>query len=526
MRTRNRDVKSTLAHPEDAPSNPPRRLHAVAVISFVVLLAVTTVVPATAMPQFELSRMIYNPDPHPNDFFGVDRAGLTVIGGNILVGARGERDGIPNAGVAYLLDGATGAVLQTYSNPDPDPTNYGFASAVATDAQYVAVGWWRSHYEPPYEYTGSGDTNGDGIVNGLDANTVAVHFGEESTTETIPGDVNGDMRVDGLDVNVIALDFNGSLFDELVLQAGAVFLFDLATGEHLQTFRNPTPEFDERFGLNAAFINGNVLVGAYKDNELGTIAGSATLFDSETGEIIHNLHDPTPHFFDRFGRFVTGFGDDLLVTAYRDSFLGPNSGAAFLFDGDTGELIRTFYNPTPDGHDHFGEHAAVYGNQILIGATDDSNAGAAEAGAADLFDGTTPEPLHTFLNPDPEMEDNFGYTVALSDKYAAICSWKDDEAGLDAGAVYVYDVVTGSLLQKILNPSPGQSFSFGDAMAFLGDELLIRFPGSDVGAENAGALYVFSLTGSPSPEPSSFLLAMLGGIWLLGIRRHRRRRSG
>ena len=46
-----------------------------------------------------------------------------------------------------------------------------------------------------------GDTNQDGIVNGLDINTIASHW---LKTGGISGDANGDGIVNGLDINSIA----------------------------------------------------------------------------------------------------------------------------------------------------------------------------------------------------------------------------------------------------------------------------------------------------------------------------------
>jgi hypothetical protein len=55
-----------------------------------------------------------------------------------------------------------------------------------------------------------------------------------------------------------------------------------------------------------------------------------------------------------------------------------------------GDLLRTFLNPTPDVDDYFGYSVGAVGNNVLVGAWQD-NAGATNAGAAYLFDGI-PEP--------------------------------------------------------------------------------------------------------------------------------------
>jgi hypothetical protein len=64
---------------------------------------------------------------------------------------------------------------------------------------------------------------------------------------------------------------------------------------------------------------------------------------------------------------------------------GLNVGAAYLFDGSTGELLHTFANPTPAWSDCFGA-ARILGKNIGIIAPFDDTAGI-DAGAVYLFEG-------------------------------------------------------------------------------------------------------------------------------------------
>ena len=45
-----------------------------------------------------------------------------------------------------------------------------------------------------------------------------------------------------------------------------------------------------------------------------------------------------------------------------------NCGIAYLIDSVTGELIHTFHNPTPEQDDNFGQIGAVEGNLIALSA--------------------------------------------------------------------------------------------------------------------------------------------------------------
>ncbi|MFM7906245.1 MAG: hypothetical protein ACKPA9_14120, partial [Microcystis sp.] len=82
-------------------------------------------------------------------------------------------------------------------------------------------------------------------------------------------------------------------------------------------------------------------------------------------------------------------------------------------------LTKTFNNPTPEDYDGFGYSVSLSGTSALIGAYDD-NTGAQYAGSAYLFDTTTGNLLKTFNNPTPEDSDNFGNSVSLSGTLALI----------------------------------------------------------------------------------------------------------
>lgn len=75
---------------------------------------------------------------------------------------------------------------------------------------------------------------------------------------------------------------------------------------------------------------------------------------------------------------MAAVGNDILVGA---PFADRGRGAAYLFDGNTGSLIRKFANPNPPdfnlySNDGFGSSLAVTGNDILIGASSYESQGA------------------------------------------------------------------------------------------------------------------------------------------------------
>lgn len=99
----------------------------------------------------------------------------------------------------------------------------------------------------------------------------------------------------------------------------------------------------------------------------------------------------------------------------------------------------------------------------------------------------------TLAGDDPAEADKFGYALGVSGQHVAIAAPGDDDAGLDAGAVYVFrDDPGGWTLEAKLvpcGPAPGEGF--GSSLSLGGETLVVGSPGADVGGLDRGAVHVF-----------------------------------
>ncbi|HAX79448.1 MAG TPA: hypothetical protein DCY88_27380 [Cyanobacteria bacterium UBA11372] len=272
-------------------------------------------------------------------------------------------------------------------------------------------------------------------------------------------------------------------FDLSGFNAGAAYLFNGTTGTLLQTFQNPDPTRGY-FGSNVATAGNNVLIGA---------RGGVYLFDSVTGKHLQTFLSPTPEENGGFGSTMTAAGNNVLMGAPNKNTSGYSAGAAYLFDSVTGNLLQTFNNPTPAPGDDFGSSVAASGNKVLIAAPND-DAGANDAGAAYLFDSVTGNLVQTFNNPTAAENDRFGTAVAMVGNKVLIAAPGDDKGAKDAGAVYLWDRMTGNLLQTFNNPTPAEGDYFGSSVAAAGNKVLIAAPGDDTAGNHAGAAYLFDAT--------------------------------
>jgi hypothetical protein len=207
--------------------------------------------------------------------------------------------------------------------------------------------------------------------------------------------------------------------------------------------------------------------------------------------------------------------------------------------------------------DNFGYSVALSGDTLAVGAWGEDSAAqdvggnqddntAASSGAVYVFRRTgTLWKQEAYLKAcNPEAEDRFGHSVALSGDTLAVGAWLEDGSAQggtcepgdnwlpDSGAVYVFRR-TGTVWEKeayLKARSPGVSDLFGASVALSGDTLAVgahledsgaRGVGSnqdDESAEDSGAVYVFRRSGTTWQQETYLKASNTGaGDWF-GIR--------
>ena len=142
------------------------------------------------------------------------------------------------------------------------------------------------------------------------------------------------------------------------------------------TFNDPTPTSGgavnggDHFGYAIALDGNRPLLAAPYDDTIRTDAGQVHLFNVTTGNLLQAFDDPhwshnhsNPAWGDRFGLAINALNGNHV--AIGETY----SNQVYLFDATTGNLLRTFYDPNPNGDTGFPTHRsaiAMNGNHILI----------------------------------------------------------------------------------------------------------------------------------------------------------------
>jgi hypothetical protein len=300
--------------------------------------------------------------------------------------------------------------------------------------------------------------------------------------------------------------------------AGRAFLYDAETGELVHVFSSPSPAEDEAFGASAVFTSDHIWIGAPGAAGNFENEGVMYVFDAATYGFAFSIANPTPAENDQFGGEAIRVGDAVVVGARLDDTSGNNSGAVYVFDALSGSLARAVPNPTGQSSDLFGSTLGEAAGYLIVGSPrDDSQA--VNSGVVQVIDIDTGLVVHTILNPSPNSSDGFGSAIAGMGGNIVIGAPLDDTDGDNVGVAYIADAVTGFILKTLHNPDPVTEDQFGHDAAAVGARAIVGVLLSDVGATNAGSLIVFDgasglpvgRVDNPSPEANdNFTSSMLG----------------
>jgi hypothetical protein len=264
----------------------------------------------------------------------------------------------------------------------------------------------------------------------------------------------------------------------------------------------------------------------------GMLLAGSLIIASAQAQVLRTLESPNPEAYGYFGT-VAGAGDvnndgcqDVVVGAMAESGGALDAGRAYVFRGNTGDLLFALQSPNAEANGSFGSTVSGAGDvnndgydDVIVGARWEDVDATANAGRAYIFNGQTGGVLHTLASPNVEGSGQFGNWVSgagdvNSDGCDDVIVGAYYESG-GAGRAYVFNGQTGGILYALESPNPEAAGCFGIGVSSAGDvnsdgydDMIVGAWNEDGGAIDAGRAYIFSGDGggllhtleSPSPE--------------------------
>ena len=307
----------------------------------------------------------------------------------------------------------------------------------------------------------------------------------------------------------VAIDGNRALIGSpRTLEHGVAYILDYDGNTWVET-QIIIPDglnASNRFGISVSLQGDRALIGDLFDGENGNQSGAAYIYELTNGSWVQTqkLLASDGGSNDKFGISVSLSGDRALIGAvsYDDVTNGANSGAAYVFDFDGSDWQQTTIlkaNIASSG-DQLGVSVSLDGDKALVGTSlyDDNNNGV-NTGAAYLFELDTGVWSQTkqFIASDGADDDKFGIAVSLSGNRVAIGASQTDENVSNSGSVYIYDFDTVSEIwaeTKLTANDASIADQFGVSVSLQGNRFIV---GARYGIGNSsGSAYIFDFDNS------------------------------
>ena len=256
----------------------------------------------------------------------------------------------------------------------------------------------------------------------------------------------------------------------------------------------------DNLGSSVGISGDYAVVGVPNDDtDFGSDTGSVQVFlRTETGWVQHQkLFASDAESRDRFGTTLAMSGDYVIVGTPTKDGIGRNSGAAYIFRRQGTEWVEQakIISPEETPGDYFGVSVAIDENTVLIGSHR-TNEPLADGGAVYVFERNGEIWNHTtkLTAPDGSRFAYFGFSVGIDADTAIIGAIRDDEAGNDAGAAYIFvRNQFGWVLQaKLIGNNTEAEDNFGYAVDVDGDFAIATSPKN----RGDGAAYIYRREGT------------------------------
>lgn len=295
-----------------------------------------------------LIRTLNADDQLPADNFG---ASIAVENGIVAVSSPEHNDA---KGAVYLFDSATGTQLMKLEADDASANPF-FAFGFSLDIEdgIVAVGAFADSSIIPLA----------GSVYLFDANTGA------QLHKLVPDDgvFGGAFGIEvELQNNLVAISANS---DATTDRRGMVYIYDTISGDFVRKLTPADLVMGSGFGASLDADQNMLLIGAIGDSELLVGAGAAYLYDLTTGNLIRKILPTSPVMSGKFGTSVAIDQNIIAIGAPEDFRNGEELGSVYLHNTNSGEKYAELMKINPDDDDEsMGLSIDISQSTIAVGS--------------------------------------------------------------------------------------------------------------------------------------------------------------
>ncbi len=251
------------------------------------------------------------------------------------------------------------------------------------------------------------------------------------------------------------------------------------------------------FGHDVAIDDSIAVIGAHFDDTRGQAAGALYIYDTNSGQLLHEVFGNDTTFQNNFGVSVAAQGGSAYAGAFLNDTNGILAGAAYEFDASAGSQTRR-YNPfqvifvgEQSTGSAFGFSIDTSEDWFVVGAPGDLEGANGGGGAVYIYDRASRENVGKFFAQDASFADNMGRSVAVGAGIVVAGSPFDDDRGQDSGSAYVFDASTGEQVHKLVADEISPNAMFGLALAVSRDYVIVGAPTSSAAGSASGAVYLF-----------------------------------
>ncbi len=253
-----------------------------------------------------------------------------------------------------------------------------------------------------------------------------------------------------------------------------------------------------------------IVVGARWDDDAGSASGSAYIFERDYpspdswGEVT-KLTASDAATGDEFGYSVSISGNTVVVGANRDDDAGSMSGSAYVFERNQGGAdnwgqVTKLTASDAATDDWFGASVSISGDTVVVGASGDDDTEIL-SGSAYVFERNQGGAdnwgeVKKLTASDPTFGAEFGISVSISGDTVVIGAYFNSGPATWSGSAYVFERHYGGAdnwgeVKKLMASDGAEIDLFGTSVSISGDTVVVGAILGDGVVTDSGSAYIF-----------------------------------